>query len=250
MEKLGDKVLQKIKEEKIVPRPRWQFLLKDYFIWLIFLVSLMFGSLAFCVLLHIFFTNDWDLYKYFHTTLIGHILISIPYIWIVLMTFFVGVAYYNFKYTKSGYRRETYFVVALSVAGSLILGTFLHTLGAGEKIEDIVANSVPYYEKITCCSDRKDIWDQPEKGFLGGEIVNILNAENFELKDFGGLVWQVQENDDTIEYAPLEIKNGEEVKIIGEKERNYVFWAREIRPWKKGGEFSIHKAKVRIDLDK
>jgi len=236
MDNLGDKVLKKIKEECICPKPRWQFLLKDYFIWFLFLISLFLGSLAFCVALYVLSTNDWDLYRYLHTTLVGHILISIPYIWILFLALFISIAYYNFKYTKSGYRRETYFVVGLSVVGSLFLGAFLYTLGAGEKIEDFVAASVPVYEKIACCGARKDIWDQPAMGLLGGEIVNTSNGENFDLKDFNGMLWQVQETDDTLEYAPLDIKIGEQVKIIGEEKPDYVFWAREIRPWKNKGE--------------
>jgi hypothetical protein len=247
MDNLGDKVLRKIKEECICPKPRWQFLLKDYFIWFLFLISLFLGSLAFCVALYVLSTNDWDLYQYLHTTLVGHILISIPYIWILFLALFISIAYYNFKYTKSGYRRETYFVVGLSVVGSLFLGAFLYTLGAGEKIEDFVATSVPAYEKIACCSNRKDIWDQPASGLLAGEIVSVMDERNFELKDFSGSAWKIQEDDDTLEYDPLRIQPGEEVKIIGEKRQEFVFWAREVRPWKnKGG---AHKANARINPD-
>jgi hypothetical protein len=247
MDNLGDKILRKIKEECICPKPRWQFLLKDYFIWLLFLISLLLGSLAFCVALYVLSTNDWDLYQYLHTTLVGHILVSIPYLWIVFLIIFVFIAYHNFKYTKSGYRRETYFVVGLSVVGSLFLGTFLHTLGAGEKIEEFVSASVPMYEKIACCSNRKDIWDQPASGLLGGTIMVILDENNFELKDFGGTDWRVQENDDTLEYEPLQILPGEEVKIIGEKKQDFVFWAREIRPWRNKGE--AHKANIRFETE-
>lgn len=248
MDNLGDKVLRKIKEEHIAPKPRWQFLLKDYFIWFFFLASLLFGALAFCVLLHSLAANDWDLYQYLHTSLIGHILISIPYLWIGLLVVFILIANYNFKHTKSGYRRETYFIVGLSIVGSVVLGTFLQTLGAGEKIEDAVAASVPYYEKITCCSNRKDIWDQPSVGLLGGEIIAIIDGNNFELKDFSGTNWQVREDDDTLEYDPLQIQPGEEVKIIGERKQDFVFWAREIRPWKDKG--ASHKEKTRIEKDK
>ena len=243
MDNLGDKILKKIKEERIAPKPRWQFLLKDYFIWLMFLVSLIFGALAFCVALYVLSTNDWDLYRYLHTTLVGHILISIPYLWLGFLALFVCIAFYDFKYTKSGYRRETYFVVGLSVVGSLLLGAFLYTLGAGEKIEDFVAASVPMYEKIACCGARKDIWDQPAMGLLGGEIVGATGGENFDLKDFDGIFWQVQETDDTLEYAPVGIRIGEQVKIIGEEKADHVFWAREIRPWKDKG--AAHKAKNR-----
>jgi heme/copper-type cytochrome/quinol oxidase subunit 2 len=247
MDNLGDKVLRKIKEECICPKPRWQFLLKDYFIWFLFLISLLLGSLAFCVALYTLSTNDWDLYQYLHTTLVGHILISIPYLWIIFLIIFVFIAYYNFKYTKSGYRRETYFVVGLSVVGSLFLGAFLHTLGVGEKIEEFVSVSVPEYEMITCCSARKDIWVQPARGLLAGEIVGVIDERNFELKDFLGSNWQIQESDDTLEYEPLQIQLGEDVKIIGEKKQDFVFWAREIRPWKNKGE--VHKAKVRFEIE-
>jgi len=248
MENLGDKVLRKIKEEKIRPRPRWQFLLEEYIIWLFFFASLILGALAFCVTLHIFSANDWDLYRYLHTSLVGHILISIPYLWIVFLSIFIWVAYYNFKYTKSGYRRETYLIVGLSVVGSLLLGAFLNTLGTGEKIEDAVAASVPIYEKITCCANRKDIWVQPANGLLAGSIIAVIDSRNFELKDFFGTNWRVQEDDDTLEYAPLEFKANEKVKIIGEKEPNFVFWAREVRPWKKSGQ-SSHSAKDRFEKD-
>jgi len=248
MDNLGDRVLQKIKEGHIAPKPRWQFLLKDYFVWFVFLISLVIGSLAFCVSLHIFLTNDWDLYRYIHTSLVGHILISIPYLWIIFLIIFVFIAHYNFKHTKSGYRRETYFIVGLSVAGSLFLGAFLHTLGVGEKIEDFVAASVPEYEKLTCCSARKDIWVQPARGLLAGKIVSVIDERNFALKDFSGFAWQIQEDDDTLEYEPLQIEPGEDVKIIGEKKENFVFWAREVRPWKKSGE-TTHKAKDRFERE-
>jgi len=245
MDNLGDKVLRKIKEECICPKPRWQFLMKDYFIWFLFLVALLLGSLAFCVVLYVLSVNDWDLYQYLHTSLVGHILISIPYIWIIFLAIFVLIAHYNFKHTKSGYRRETYFVVGLSVAGSLFLGVFLYILGTGEKIEDFVETSVPMYEKIACCSTRKDIWVQPSRGLLAGKIVSVMDARNFEIKDFSGSAWQIQEDDDTLEYDPLRIQPGEDVKIIGEKKMDFVFWAREIRPWKNKGE--AHKANARLE---
>jgi hypothetical protein len=247
MDNLGDKVLKKIKKDCICPKPRWQFLLKDYFIWFLFLISLLLGSFAFCVALYVLITNDWDLYQYLHTTLVGHILVSIPYFWFLFLAIFVCIAYYNFKYTKSGYRCETYFVVGLSVVGSLFLGAFLHTLGTGEKIEEFVSASIPEYEKLTCCSLRKDVWVQPGSGLLAGKIVTVMDERNFGLRDFSGFDWQVQEDDDTLEYDPLQIRPGEDVKIIGEKKTDFVFWAREIRPWKNKGE--ARKANVRFESE-
>ena len=52
MTKLSEKVLKEIKEKKIEPAPRWQFLLKDYFVWLSFAASVIIGAIAFCVILY------------------------------------------------------------------------------------------------------------------------------------------------------------------------------------------------------
>jgi len=245
MNKLCDKVLCKIKEEKIAPKPRWHFLLKDYFTWIMFVISIIIGALAFCTMLYVFSNNDWDLYKYLHTSVIGHIMLSIPYIWILFLILFLALAFYNYKHTKDGYRHQAYMIMLLSIAGSALLGTFLHTLGMGEAIEDLAANAVPYYEKITCCSHRKDIWNQPAIGLLGGEIVRIIDSRDFELKDFNGAIWQVQEDEDTLEFEPLKIKAGEEVKMIGEEKKENFFWAREVRPWQNKGKG--HPAKARVE---
>ena len=247
MDNFGDKVLQKIKNERICPKPRWQFLLKDYFVWFVFLMSLLLGSIAFCVMLHILFTNDWDLYQYLHTSFAGHILVSVPYLWLVFLAAFVLIAYYNFKHTKSGYRHETYFIVGLSIVGSLFLGTFLHSLGAGEKVENFVAESVPEYEKLTCCSARKDIWVQPEKGLLAGEIKEVAENYDFYLDDFGGVSWHVKKAENILRHGLLFVAIGSKVKLIGEKEKEHIFIVREIRPWENKGD--VHKAKFRFEME-
>ena len=247
MGEIGNRVIEKIKEEKIEPKPRWRFLMKNYFIWTLFIVSIFIGALAFCTMLYVFFNNDWDLYKYLHTSVVGHIMLSIPYLWILFLIFFTALAYYNYKHTRDGYRHETYMILFLSIAGSALLGTFLYTLGMGESIEDLAANAVPYYEKIACCSHRKDIWDQPAVGLLGGEIVRIINNHDFELKDFSGAMWQVQEDDDTLEFEPLKMKAGEEIKVIGEEKQGNFFWAREVRAWLNRGK--ARQAKIRFESE-
>lgn len=232
MGEIGKKVIEKIREEKIAPKPRWHFLLKDYFTWIMFVISIFIGALAFCTMLYVFFNNDWDLYKYLHTSVVGHIMLSIPYLWILFLILFLALAFYNYKHTKDGYRHQAYMIMLLSIAGSALLGTFLHTLGMGEAIEDAAANAVPYYEKITCCSHRKDIWNQPAIGLLGGKITEIKDEQNFGLEDFQGTLWQVKEDSETIERGPAMIKMGKEVKVIGEEKEEGIFWAREIRPWR------------------
>jgi len=229
--KFSQKVLEKIKEEKIEPKPRWQFLLKDYFIWLTFGISLLVGGLAFCVMLLIILDNDWDIYRYLEISPLEHFLISLPYIWILLLLLFLAVAYYNYRYTKKGYCCNAFTILALSVFGSIILGTFFHALGLGGKIDRTLSRNFSFYQKIHCCCHRKDIWTQPEKGLLGGKIIGIKNVSNFDLEDFSGFIWQVEKNEQTLLRGPILVEIEEEVKLIGKKKEEKVFRAFEIRPW-------------------
>jgi len=231
MSKFCDKVLCKIKEEKIEPKPKWHFLLKDYFVWLAFAVSLIVGALAFCVALSIILDNDWDIYRYLSLSPAKHILLSLPYIWIFAILLFLGLALYNYKHTKSGYRSGTFVVLGLSVVGSVVLGSVFHSLGMGRKIDRIFSQNIPLYQNVHCCCNRKDIWTQPEKGLLGGRILNIRKEDEFDIEDFGGIIWQIEKNNETLIRGPVLIIENEEVKLIGEKRTEKRFRAREIRPW-------------------
>lgn len=228
---LGNKVLERIKAEKIEPKPRWQFLLKDYFVWLAFGISLLVGGLAFCVMLSIILDNDWDIYRYLEIGLFEHFLISLPYLWILLLLLFLAVAYYNYRHTKKGYCCRAFTILALSVFGSVMLGTFFHILGLGGRIDRTLSRNFPVYQQIHCCCHRQDIWTQPEKGLLGGRILNVRKEDEFDVEDFGGIVWQIEKNNETLIRRPVLIIENEEVKLIGEKKAEKIFWAREVRPW-------------------
>ena len=231
MGELEKKILEKIKEEKIVPKPRWQFLLKDYSIWSAFLVSVVVGGLAFCVALSITVDNDWDIYRYLSISPVKHMLLSLPYLWIVLLFLFLALAFYNYKHTKIGYRHSVFIVLGLSIAGSILLGYVFHSAGIGRKIDRIFARNVPLYQEMECCSNRKDIWSQPDKGLLGGRILNVRFEDGFDLEDFQGIVWQVEKNGQVLIREPFLVRVGEGVKLIGEERAQQHFWAREIRHW-------------------
>jgi len=234
MEKLSQKVLEKIKEEKIEPRPRWQFLLKNYSIWTSFVISVGIGAVAFCVTLDILTDNDWDVYRYAIENPMEKIFLSFPFLWIIALMLFLGLAYYNYKNTKGGYKYETYYIVGLSILGSVILGGIFHYyFGMGEKMEALLAENMPFYKKIySHCKDR-EVWLQPEKGLLGGEIVRISTPSSFELEDFSGMSWVVKKEKNVLIRGNSSLFEKEEVRIIGEKEEDSIFRAVEIRPWKK-----------------
>jgi hypothetical protein len=236
MGKLCDKVLHKIKEEKISPKPRWHFLLRDCFLWLAFAVSVIVGSLAFCVIFTITLNNDWDIYDRLGRTFFQHVIFSLPYLWIILVILFLGLAFYNYKHTKEGYRYEAFTILGLSVIASIVLGALFSASGAGERIDLYLVRNFPGYEKLSCCRNRQDIWLQPEKGLLAGEIMEIEDESDFTLEDFNGFVWQVEKEPDFVRRGPVLEREGEEVKLLGEREDEFIFHAHEMRRWNGNGK--------------
>ena len=104
MADISKETLKKIKEERIIPRPRWYFLSKNYFFWLMFLLTTILGSIASSMVLLLTGDVDWDIFPYLGINLPKAILISLPYLWIILLFFFLYITYYNFSRTRTGYR--------------------------------------------------------------------------------------------------------------------------------------------------
>jgi len=227
---LRNKILERIKREKIEPRPRWHFLLKDYCLRLAFFFSLIIGGFAFCAALTIIIDNDWDIYRYLSVNPVKYFLFSLPYLWIIFIFLFLGLAFYNYKHTKGGYKHETFVVLGLSVIGGIILGSFFHSLGMGRKIDRALAKNVPFYKNIHFSCNREGIWSQPEKGLLGGEIREIEDRDHFQIEDFVGASWEI-EGENIFWRGNIIPQKGILVKIVGEKRDNLLFWAREVRLW-------------------
>lgn len=224
---ISDKIIEKIREEKITPKPRWQFLLKYYVFWTIFGASIIVGSLSFAVILHTTLENDWDIYRYLDKSLFEYIFISLPYFWIILLAVLLWVAYYDYRHTKTGYRYQYYWIVLGSILISFILGLGSLRLGIGKEIDEIFARNIPYYNGTL--KHKKEVWSHPEKGLLAGRIKTIIDEKDFNLEDFKGEIWEIRESNIVWHETP---KIEEEVKLIGEKSDSCcIFFVKEIRSW-------------------
>lgn len=165
---ISKQVLQKIKQEKIAPEPRWKFLLKDYAVWIFFGISILLGGLATAVIIFLTQNSGWEIYSQGQASWLKFILLNIPYFWLLFFALFIFAAYYNFYHTTSGYRYRFFYILLISVACSIMFGSVIYGVGLGEKIEDIFYRKVPFYEEMML--HRQELWQQPKRGFLVGEI--------------------------------------------------------------------------------
>ncbi len=217
MTNLDEQILNKIKDLK--PKAKWKFLAKNYLVWSLAILFLVFSSFACALLLYLVVNNDWEYSKIIAGNFWDYWVTSFPHIWFVFTVAFLIVSYFNFKNTEKGYRFKQKRLITLSVLIILFLAFVFCSFGLGNAIDAIDL------EQSKIFNQRKVIWINPEKGFLAGEVIQ-KNDDNLELIDFEGKSWII---DTTEAHVTPYIEEG--VKILGTKVDENVFKAKEVSPW-------------------
>lgn len=237
MDKEFDKKLaEKIKEEKLAPKPRWHFLLKDYVVWASGTLSLLIGAATVSVMIYLLKYNGWELREETHKSFLEFLILTLPYFWIIFSGLFIFILYYNLKHTKKGYRYPVWAIVMSGFFASLILGSIFYLFGVGQRIDNVLGARAPMYEKVM--NRQIPFWFNPEEGRLAGTVSSEVENESFYLVDPAGQVWQVtsRSSKDNLHMFDF-FKIGEPVNIIGEIAGTYHFRADFIRPFVPGHGF-------------
>lgn len=209
---LSQEVLEKIEKKHLSPKPKWEFALREYFIWAIFGMAVIVGGLATSVVIFMLDHGGWERELGFGT--VRAIFLGLPYFWLLTLAVLVVIAVYDFKHTKRGYRFPPTLVVTTSVLFSVILGSVIYAVGGGEKIEGLIYRRLPIYMQIMHWQGRPYV--ASEAGRLAGVVIVARPVERFQIRDFKGKVWFV------ICEQPAEsncniIRDGLRVRMIGEK---------------------------------
>jgi|WetSurMetagenome_2_1015567.scaffolds.fasta_scaffold15026_1 hypothetical protein len=230
----GPKLLEKIKEEKIAPRPRWTFLLKKYVVWAAGIISLVVGGLAVSVIIYFVDDNNSSIYQRMDGSWLKFIFLTLPYFWLIFLAFFIFVFYYNLKHSGKGYRYPVLAMAAASLFLSLFLGAIFFQLGAGRLIDDLLGERLPLYPQVL--NRQMVFWNAPDEGRLTGLVVAQISNSEFILLDIDRQSWQVMTAPDHY-FLPGIIEIGKPVRIIGIKTDDNVFQARDIFPVGPGRRF-------------
>ncbi len=187
---LTQKIIEKIEQHKLKPKPKWEFILKEYFVWALATISLIIGSLGFAVVIYMIKNNDWDLYDRVSPSLFSFVFASLPYFWIILLAIFILLVYYIFRQTKAGYKHRIVLIFIFSIVLSILLGTIFYSTGLGAKLERQFDERLPIYRRLM--DTRMRMWDRPkDSGILAGRILNILNQQELNLEDLHNRHWIV-----------------------------------------------------------
>jgi hypothetical protein len=234
------KLTAKIKEEHIKPRPRWYFLLQDYVVVIAGTLSLLVGAGAVAVMLYLFRNNDWDIRPELQPSLGKFLLLTLPYFWLIFLAVFVLILYYNVRHSRHGYRYPMMKIVGAAVAASIVLGGIFYAAGWGEKIDDTLGESAPFYEIMI--NRRLMIWHRPDEGFLTGLVVSGNPGGDFNIIDPNGQEWLVIREEEELEMPSGSPRGdaaqvGRPVNMMGRVSGEYQFRAKTIRPVGSGRSF-------------
>jgi len=231
MGKISKKVIEKIEKENIKPTGRWSFVLKNSFLWSLFGLNILFGSLGFAISIYLFESSDILNLILSVNDLIQILVLAIPTVWILLTVMFLIVAYLNFRYTERGYILSFKKMFLINLLAILILGSILHILGVSERLNRVFSESFTTYNQSI--DPRYKIWSNPESGYLAGTILSATK-ESMELEDLDGNIWSIDTSDAKVRRA-VGLIVGEKVKIVGNVVDESTFEALEILPWEGRG---------------
>jgi heme/copper-type cytochrome/quinol oxidase subunit 2 len=217
-----ENVLHKIKEEKIMPKPKWQFLLKNSLLWGLGIIALILGAVSTSLVFYMVTGEDNGLGRN-GGSILESLLFIIPFFWIICLTIFALAVFYYIKHTKKGYKYSAKTIIVGIFVISLAFGGALSALGVDQLIDDVLGENAPMYDRVI--NPRLDYWSNPANGRLTGMVVSEEKPVTYYLVDRNGETWvtQIQNEDDA-----GKIKVGHPVKLIGEKIGDHSFTIKEV----------------------
>jgi hypothetical protein len=227
--KISQLAVENIKQHQIKPRPKLKFIVKRSFVWLVAFVSIICGSLAFAVTLYLLFDYDQEAFSRLGAGVILH---ALPYFWFIFLFAFIGLGEFYYRHTTFGHRYRFTVITLAYIAITVLAGSIGYAAGLGSKIENSIANNLPFYQKYLY--NKESVWTQPESGLLSGTIISI-NGQALMITDFNNTQWKV-EFGNTFVRGRAKLEAGEKIKIIGKKTAANTFSANEIRPWQGAGK--------------
>ncbi len=191
---LTSRILEKIGEDGVRVRPRWEFLFKNYFFWFLGTVAVLLGAFAFSAAIFEVENAGWQYFPATHGDFMTFFFAAAPFLWAGALLLFVILGYINIRRTSRGYRYPLAVIALGAIMTSVTLGSALYVAGYGGDIEEVIGDHPPFYRPVLLAE--RSWWSDPARGLLGGVVVSVASdTTSFTLKDFSGRVWTIDSTD-------------------------------------------------------
>lgn len=148
MNDFSDEVVREIESRGVLPRPRWQFLVRRSVFWTLALLSVLLGAAAFAVADYVFFDNEGISAKVLLESPLEQVLQAIPVLWLVAFALFLASAFTSLRYTRTGYRHRTAGAVFGTIAVTICLGLLLNTFDFGQAVHSYLLSHTSFYNAL------------------------------------------------------------------------------------------------------
>jgi hypothetical protein len=231
MVKISKKVLEQIEKENIKPIGKWSFVLKNSFLWSLFGLNILFGSVGFAISLFLLQSSDIFNLVLSVNDFVSVLLLAIPTVWVLLTLFFVFVGFLNYRYTQRGYILSFPKIFLLNLSCIFVIGLIMYSTNISDTLNRVFSENIPSYQQIV--DPRYRVWNRPEDGYIAGTVVSTSKEderEYLELLDLQQDTWEVDISDANVRRA-VELKEGEKIKVVGESLQENTFQASDVLPW-------------------
>jgi hypothetical protein len=232
-----DLILDEIEKRKVVPIPRWHFLVRRSVFWVLAVISVITGSISMATAIYVFLDNDFVVDQARITRFLAQqpfvddVIDSIPYLWLIALLLFILVAYYGFRHTRKGYRYPTLRVIGGSLLLSLLLSGFMNLFDVGQIIHRYLIENVQGYDHLVYANEQR--WTQARKGWLGGKVIRMVEPQHLlVVMDYKKRIWMVDAANAEVNPG-TRILPGKYLKITGVKTGNRAFRAASMQAWEK-----------------
>jgi hypothetical protein len=223
----SEDVLRTINEKHISPKPKWEFLIRDWAVWTAGAISILIGGMAVALMITIVRTDDLIILRETKNAGIGLAMVLFPYFWIAVFIGFLFLARLNLKHTKRGYRLTLPVFAGISIALSIILGVCFYDAGISQMIDSALTGRPGRFLEFV--HPRADLWTRPDEGMLGGVIIEIKDERTFLLNDFSNRSWLVHIRQAEIDANELPVHA--RIRCTGTQIGQNEFTANHISPW-------------------
>lgn len=232
----SQKIIEKIKEEKIVPESKLSLNWKSYLFWSLWVLMLGLGALFFSLIIFNFMDFHPLFLKYLKIgKLIRLLVLTAPLFWILLALGALFSGLLAFRKTKHGYRYSLIFVTSLTILIVSFLGVTFHFSRVNDHFrEGFFPREPGMMERMAFPIEGR--WENPEEGFLGGRINRMgEDCDCFEMEDLRGEKWEVHYSPETKIFDEIELEGNCPIGMIGEKRGERKFEAEVIGPFPERG---------------
>jgi hypothetical protein len=191
----AEKVLERIQEERVVPRPRWQFFVRENLPWVLLLACLVIGAAAAAAMMFAFANAGWKFRVLTHDSWLSFLIETAPFVWILIFIAVVAAVIENIRHTKTGYRYPFSTLLVLGLLGTLVGGALFYAAGIGKRVDEEIG---PRFHLVrrTVAFQQQHLWTNPVRGLLAGEVVAVEDGgARFRLRTFDGTEWMVNGED-------------------------------------------------------